>query len=238
MQNLKIEILYQDKDLLVIDKPAGIIVYPEEALNEKTLIDFLLKEFPYLKKVGKKPRYGIVHRLDKDTSGLLLVAKSDESLNFFQKRFKERKVRKKYLSLIVGNLKAKEGTIETLIGRSAKDRRKQKVYFPYAPEVKGKKLRKAETGYKVLQRFKDYTLIEAFLKTGRKHQIRAHLVFLGHPVAGDKLYGFKRQPCPKELSRQFLHAHYLKIKLPDGKEKEFKSELPKNLKKILRNLKI
>jgi len=181
-----------------------------------------------------------VHRLDKDTSGILLVAKNDKALEFLQKQFKERRVEKKYIALVTGNLKTERGKIETLIGRSPKDRRKQKVYLPGEPESKGK--REAITEYKVLKKFKNYTLIEAIPKTGRKHQIRTHFAYLGHPVAGDKLYGFKNQPTPKGLKRQFLHANYLKIKLPKGAPdkagtREFNSGLPEDLKLCLQSLK-
>jgi len=219
MRSEKLKIIYEDKDLLVIDKPAG------------TNSDNFERR---------------VHRLDKDTSGILLIAKNNKALEFLQKQFKEKKVKKKYLVLVVGNLKNKGGAIETLIGRSPKDRRKQKVYLFPEPKAEGK--RKAITKYKVLKRFsapkgqdlakgeKNYTLIEAVPKTGRKHQIRCHLAYLGYPVAGDKMYGFKNQPCPRDLNRQFLHANYLKAELPDVKEKEFKSDLPKDLKKVLKNL--
>lgn len=206
---MEFQIIYEDDDLLVIDKPAGI-------------------------DVDNIPRR--IHRLDKDTSGILLVAKNDKALEFFQRQFKERKVEKRYLALVIGNLKNKEGTIETLLGRSPKDRRKQKVYLPYDPAARGK--RKAITEYKILQRFKNFTLAEVRPLTGRKHQIRTHFSYLGHPIAGDKLYGFKNQPCPNGLKRQFLHANYLRIKLPNGETKEFKSELPNNLKICLQNLKL
>jgi len=202
------KIIYQDNDLLVYDKPAGI-----------NCDDFSKR----------------VHRLDKDTSGILLIAKTDKVLEFLQKQFKERKVKKKYLALVVGNLKNKEGVIETLIGRSPSDRKKQKVYLAHEPGSQRK--RKAITKYKVWQRFRDYDLIEVELKTGRKHQIRTHFAYLGHPIAGDKMYRFKNQPAPEELKRHFLHSHYLKIKLPNGREKEFKSELPDDLKEILNDLK-
>ena len=209
---MKFKIFYEDDNLLVIDKPTGVVA-------------------------DDIPRR--VHRLDKDTSGILLVTKNDKALEFLQKQFKERKVEKKYLALVVGNLKNKEGvgdeTIETLIGRSPGDRRKQKAYLAGEPDAQGK--REAVTHYKVLQRFENYDLVEAELLTGRKHQIRTHFAYLGHPIAGDKLYGFKGQMCPKSLKRQFLHASYLRIKLPDGQIKEFKSELPKDLKLCLQNLK-
>jgi len=231
---MQLKIIYGDNNLLVIDKPAGIIVFPEGKVGEKTLIDYLLNKYPDLKKVGKFPRYGAIHRLDKETSGILLVTKNNKTLKLLQQQFKNRKVIKKYIALVVGNLKEEQGVIETLIGRSPRDRRKQKVYLPYEPASGGK--RPALTEYKVLKRFKDYALLEVCPKTGRKHQIRTHLSYLGHPIAGDKIYGFKNQICPKNLKRQFLHASYLKIKLKSG-EREFKSELPTALKTVLNHLK-
>lgn len=237
MQNGPVKIVHQDCNLLVVDKPGGIIVYPERKTIEKTLIDFLLKKYPNLKNVGKAPRYGIIHRLDKDTSGLLLIAKNKNSLEFLQKQFKEKGVEKKYLLLVVGVVKTTQGIIETFLARSPKDRRKQKVFLPSEPKAEDKKLRKALTEYRVIKNFKNYTLIEAIPKTGRKHQIRAQMVYLGHPIAGDKLYGFRKQPCPKGLRRHFLHAHYLKIKLPSGQIKEFHSKLAEDLRRVLKNLK-
>ena len=204
----RLKIIYQDENILVIDKPAGI--------NSN---DFEKR----------------VHRLDKDTSGILLIAKNNKTLEFLQKQFKERKVEKKYLALVVGQLKNKEGEINTLLGRSPQDRRKQKVYLPHNPDAKDKRI--AITKYKVLQKFENYTLIEVKLETGRKHQIRVHFAYLSHPVAGDKIYGFKNQPCPKELNRQFLHASYLEITLPNGERKIFRSKLPKELEEILEKLK-
>src|SRR4030042_1865768 len=176
--------IYEDQELLVIDKPAGI--------NSD---DFEKR----------------VHRLYKDTSGVLLIAKNDDILEFLQKQFKERNVVKKYLALVVGKLEKKEGEIEPLIGRSPADRKKQKTYLIGEPNSEGKRI--AITKYKVLQRFKDYDFIEVEPKTGRKHQIRTHFVNLNHPIAGDKMYGFKSQLLPKGLKRHFLHASYLKIKL-------------------------
>lgn len=234
-----IKIIYEDNDVLVVDKPAGI--------ETIALINSLSKQYSGLKKV---------HRLDKDTSGALLIAKNDESLIFLQKQFtpleitsdsgsslspesltgfKTRRVEKKYLALIVGNLKNNQGRIETLIGRSPKDRKKQKVYLLTEPGAGGK--REAITEYKVLEKFKDYTLLEVSPKTGRKHQIRCHLAYLGHPIVGDKMYGFKNQVCPKGLKRQFLHASHIKINLPDGKIREFNSDLSEDLKLCLQNLK-
>ncbi len=231
---MELKVIYQDNNLLVVDKPAGIVVFPEgtnpPAGGEKTLIDLLLEKYPDLKNAGGMPRYGIIHRLDKDTSGILLVAKNDKALDFFQKQFKDKKVIKKYLALVIGSLKTEKGIIETLIGRSPKDRRKQKVYLPHEPKSKGK--REAITKYRILEKFKNYTLVEVNPKTGRKHQIRCHLSYLSHPIAGDKMYNFKNQPYPEGLSRQFLHANYIKIQLPNGEVKEFHSALPEDLKKV------
>ena len=227
-----LKIIYQDENLLVLEKPAGMIVFPEGKIKEKTLVDFLLEKYPELKKVAQAPRYGVVHRLDKETSGILLVAKNEKALKFFQRQFKERKVIKKYLALLHGKLKENFGRIETLIDRSPKNGQKQKVYLPFEPKAKGK--RKAITEYRVLERFQNYTLCEVMPKTGRKHQIRVHFSYLGHPIVGDKIYSFKNQKS--KLKRHFLHAFYLKIKMPEGTEKEFQSELPKDLKEFLEKL--
>jgi len=207
------KIIYEDKDIVVFDKPAGITT------------EDLLNKYPELKKV---------HRLDRETSGVLLTAKNDKARDFLQKQFKERKTEKKYIALVVGNPKNKTGVIETLIGRNPKNRKKQKVFLPGEPKSEGK--RNAITKYKVLKNFQKYSLIEVSPITGRKHQIRCHFSYLGHPIVGDKVYGFKNQPCPEGLNRHFLHAIYLKIQLPNAEIKELKSKLPENLRKILNNL--
>ncbi len=231
-----IKFIYEDEDVLVVDKPAGMVVFPEgEITGEKTLIDYLLEQSPELKNVGETPRYGIAHRLDKDTSGILLVAKSAEALIFLQKQFKNRTVEKKYTALVEGVIKEDKGAIETKIARAPKDKRKQKAYALGEPAPTG--AREAITEYKVLERLKDYTLLEVKIKTGRRHQIRCHLSYIYHPIAGDKMYGFKNSPMPEGLSRQFLHAEYLKIQLPSGETKEFKSELPEDLNNALKKIK-
>jgi 23S rRNA pseudouridine1911/1915/1917 synthase len=229
--NMDIKTIYEDEDVMVVDKPAGIVVFPEGQTTDNTLIDTLIEKYPTLKNVGETPRYGIVHRLDKDTSGVLLVAKSNEGLIFFQKQFKNREVEKKYVCLVEGDIKTDKGKIETLIGRAPGDKRKQKVYSLGDPNSTGK--REAITEYKVLERYKDYTLLEVEIKTGRRHQIRCHFSYLKHPIAGDKLYNFKNSKIPEGLTRQFLHAQKLKIQLPSGETKEFLSELPDELQKIL-----
>ncbi len=239
----EVKIIYQDGSLLVIDKPPKVAVFSEGNSPTISLVPLLLRVFPHLEEVGKSPRYGIIHRLDKETSGILLVAKNQSALEFFQKQFRERKVLKKYIALLWGNLKEERGEIETLIGRAPGNRLKQKAYLPLEPSVAGK--RDAVTHYRVLKRFSQkvrgrdyyYTLVEASPKTGRKHQIRAHFAFLKHPVAGDKLYSFKDQTAPKYLDRQFLHASSLEISLFEGeKRKTFNSFLPDDLNMVLKNL--
>ncbi len=239
---MKIPVLYEDENVLVVDKPANIVVFSEREEMQETLINLVLEKFSILKNVGSPPRYGIVHRLDKETSGVLMIAKNNETLFFLQSQFKNRKVIKKYIALLIGKLKKKKGEINTLIGRSPKQRMKQKIFLPLEPGAKGKRI--AITEFKVLSYFYSidkekhfYTLVEAVSKTGRKHQLRTHFHYLGYPIAGDKLYSFKNQPTPKDLKRQFLHASFLQVKFKDGKEKKFESELPEDLKKVLRNLK-
>ena len=228
--------IYEDENILVVDKPAGLSVFPEGNIKEKTLIETLLKEFPKLKQAGSPPRYGVAHRLDKETSGILLIAKNNKTLEYLQKEFKERRVRKKYLTLVAGIVKDKKGVIETLIGRGKKDRKKQKVYLSAGPDSLRTGLRPAKTYWKTVKRLKGFTLLEVSPKTGRKHQIRVHLAHIGHPVAGDKLYSFKGQPVLKGLDRQFLHAYSLEIEIPKNKKKEFVSELPIDLNNIIKQI--
>lgn len=213
--NMNIKIIYEDNDLLVINKPAGILVHPVK--NEKdTLIDY----FPSTK---------LVHRLDRDTSGLLLLAKNQEAQDWLRDQFKNRKITKKYIALVHGTIKDEQGVISKTISRSKKKGRIQTT----API--GKR-REAITRYKVLQNFNNYSLLEVKPETGRTHQIRVHLASIGHPIAGDETYKFKRQPIIPELKRQFLHASYLKFSVPDGEIKEFYSPPPKDLQQILSGL--
>ncbi len=209
---MNIPVVYENKDLLVVNKPAGILVHP--AKNEKnTLIDYFSNA-------------RLVHRLDKDTSGLLLLAKNEKTYNWLKDKFKNRKVTKKYLALVQGVPKQKTGIISKSISRSKKRGRIQTT----API--GKR-RTAITRYKVLKNYAKYSLLEVSPKTGRTHQIRVHLASIGHPIVGDEKYKFKRQTCPPELDRQFLHASYLKFKTPDGNTIELESKLPETLAKIL-----
>ncbi len=227
---MKIPIIYEDENIIVVDKPAGLLVHPTSKKEKDTLIDFLIKKYPEIKKAGdSSERPGIVHRLDKDTSGLIVIAKNNKTFFHLKNQFKNRLVEKKYLALVAGKLRDKKGIITKAIGRSRKKGIKQTV----APIVPRKE---AITEYEVLKEYKDYSLINAIPKTGRTHQIRVHLASIGHPLAGDTQYKFKRQPCPKNLERQFLHAAYLKFRLPNREIKEFNSNLPKDLEKVMNEL--
>ena len=234
----RIKIIFQNENLLVVDKPSGIVVFPDENYKEGTLSGELLKIFPELQRVNE--RAGISHRLDKDTSGLMLAAKNKKTFNSIKKAFEERRVEKKYLALASGNLKEKEGEIITLVGRAPKDRKKQKAFLLNEPEAKRKGLRLAVTEYKVLKNLADgenlYTLLEVSPKTGRKHQIRVHLAHIGHPIVGDKTYGFKGQAIPKGLNRHFLHAFSLRFQSDSRQVMEFQSPLPEDLSQVLSQL--
>ncbi len=226
--SIRFKIIYEDKDVIVIDKPAGLIVHPSETCKSGTLVNGLLSYYPKIKDVGEDAsRPGIVHRLDKGTSGLMVVAKNNDAFQHLKNQFKSRKVEKHYAALVVGQLRSNKGIIDKPIARSKHEPEKMTV------SITG---RIAETFYKVIKRFKNYTLVEVAPKTGRMHQIRVHFKSIRHPLAGDKVYGFKRQACPRGLSRHFLHAHYLKFRLPNGRVVEFKSQLPKELEKVLNNL--
>jgi len=226
---MEIKIIYEDRDILIVDKPAGLLVHPVKDSNEPTLVDWLVKKYPDIKKVGESPeRPGIVHRLDKNTSGLLIVAKNNKAYIYLKKQFKKRLVKKKYLALVIGKPKDKSGIIVKSISKSWK-KKKQTV-------IPGKTFKEAITRYKVLKEFENYSLLEVVPETGRTHQIRVHLASIGHPVAGDEKYKFKRQPQIKDLKRHFLHANYLRFSLPSGKIKEFNSKLPEELNNILKKL--
>jgi len=220
-------IIYQDQDIIVIDKPANLTVHPIKKGQTNTLIDKLIDLYPEIKQVGDDSlRPGIVHRLDKDTSGLMIIAKNNQAFKHFKKQFQQRKVIKKYLALVHGKVKDRKGTITKSISLSKKDHKKRSALLSNQSKT-------AWTEYKIKKTFKDYTLLEVIPKTGRTHQIRIHLASIGYPIAGDKQYGFKRQPSLKNLTRQFLHAYYLKFKLPNGKIVELKSELIQDLKQVL-----
>jgi len=268
---IKLDIIYEDGDALVINKPAGLSVHPRQDKNGRplagevnnTLISGLLARYPAIATIGDSPalRPGLVHRLDKDTSGVMIVAKNQTSFDWLKKQFQERKVAKKYLALVVGRPKEKQGVMKNLLMRSASDPTKQKVLSYKSPlpsdegragwgdekisnttpsqsppQLRWRRISEAITQYKIFKEFKNFTLIEARPKTGRLHQIRVQFAALGLPVAGDAKYGSRQRPCPPGLARQFLHAQKLKITLPDGSKKAFSSPLPPDLTKVLKGL--
>jgi 23S rRNA pseudouridine1911/1915/1917 synthase len=223
-ESIPLDIIYEDDDLLVVDKPAGLTVHPAPGHPAHTLVNALLSHLPHLADTGGSLRPGILHRLDKDTSGLMLVAKNSKAQANLIGQFKSRSVTKAYLVLVRGRLAPETGVIEANIGRDPGNRKKMAV-------VEGG--REARTEYQVIKYIGDYTLVEVRLLTGRTHQIRVHLAAIGFPVVGDKVYGVKSPLVP----RQFLHASLLGFSLPSsGEYVEFKSELPADLGKALEDI--
>ncbi len=225
-EDIPLEVLYEDADLLVIDKPAGMTVHPSPGHPRGTLVNALLAHIPELEGMKDSQRPGIVHRLDKDTSGLMVVAKNSQAQDRLAAQFKARSVKKKYLVLINGHLSPGQGAIEAPIGRHPRHRQRMAVV------AEG---REARTGYRVLRDLRGCSLLEVAPASGRTHQIRVHLSAIGHPVVGDRLYGGK-SPL---LQRQFVHASYLAFAHPSSSEHmEFQSELPAELEKVLQQISI
>ncbi len=228
--NIPLNVVYEDKDVVVLNKQAGISVHPSVNEPSGTLANALIAKYPELIGVGEDSiRPGIVHRLDKDTSGLLVVAKNQRAFEFLKKEWQEGKVIKKYIALIWGRPKSENGLIESELARSPKEFRKRIVVKPGKNALAGKL---AITSYKVIKKYGDFSLVEVSPKTGRMHQIRVHMASIGHPVAGDKVYGGKRK-SPEGLNRQFLHAYYLKFSLPNGRSLALEADLPESLKEVL-----
>ena len=227
------EILYEDKNLLIINKPAGIIVHPTvNNINNPSIAGWLLKKYPFVSNVGEdKLRPGIVHRLDKETSGVLILAKNNRVFDYFKNLFKKKKIKKKYIALVRGEIKKQQGIIDFPLIRSKKSPIKRKIV------VKKNKGKIALTRYKVLKLYQGYTLLEIFLETGRTHQIRVHLASIGFPVVGDKMYGKLKKTGKLHLSRHFLHAQEISFVSFDGELLKIESSLPKDLKQILKQLK-
>ncbi|HEP1438973.1 TPA: RluA family pseudouridine synthase [Streptococcus pyogenes] len=224
-QNIPLDIIYEDDALAVINKPQGMVVHPSAGHPSGTMVNALMYHIKDLSSINGVVRPGIVHRIDKDTSGLLMVAKTDAAHQALAEELKAKKSLRKYLAIVHGNLPNDRGMIEAPIGRSEKDRKKQAV------TAKGKE---AVTRFTVLERFGDYSLVELQLETGRTHQIRVHMAYIGHPVAGDPLYGPR-----KTLSGhgQFLHAKTLGLTHPmTGKEMIFTVEAPEIFQKVLKLL--
>lgn len=225
-----LNIIYEDENLLVVDKRAGIVVHHDSVHRSGTLVDALLKKYPFIKEVGDDPeRPGIVHRLDKDVSGLLAVAKNQATFTHLKKQFQQRKVKKIYTALVHGVIAKNEDKIDFYIGRTKKGK------MAARPHEEGGK--EAITKFEVMQRFTNYTLVKVIIKTGRTHQIRVHLNAYGFPVVGDKLYKPKKIKNKLELDRIFLHAVTLGFYDPDKQWQEFSSPLPEKLQNILNKLK-
>ncbi len=223
-ESIPLKVVYEDNDLIVIDKPAGLVVHPAAGHRSGTLVNAILARCPDLGTIKDTIRPGIVHRLDRDTSGLMMVAKNDAAQTSLTRQIKQRSIEKGYLALVLGHLHPKRGAIDTPIGRHPKDRKRMAV-------VSGG--REAHTEYRVIKYYNEYTLVEAMPETGRTHQIRVHFAAIGHPVFGDPVYG-KKSPL---LGRQFLHACMLGFRLPSsGKYVEFKTELPPDLDDVLKQL--
>jgi len=248
-EDIPLSILYEDADLIVIDKPAGLVVHPAAGHDRGTLVNAVLAHAPDLQGVGGELRPGIVHRLDKDTSGVIVVAKHDAAHRELQRQFKARSVKKVYLALVEGRLEPGEGIIDAPIARDRVHRKRMAVALDGRP---------SRTRYKVIRDWRlmgveplgggnverskpakasiptrhEYTLVEAYPETGRTHQIRVHFAWLGHPLVGDRLYGRKKPSVP--IERHFLHAASLTLRLPSsGEERMFTSPLPKELSRIL-----
>jgi len=237
----RIKIVKKTNDYLVINKPAGLIVHPPRLnYQESTLVDWLIKNYPEVKNVGDdaKLRPGIVHRLDKEVSGLMVIARNQESFIWLKSQFQQRKVLKEYLSLVYGQIKKEEGEISLPLNKCA-GRTKVK---PRGKENQKANIKKAVTQFEVLERFQHYTLIKVRIKTGRTHQIRAHLANFGHSVAGDVKYQHRRDRSRKAFTkfiksdRLFLHSHRLGFYDLSQEWQEYKSDLPEELKMFLGTL--
>lgn len=226
-QEIPIQVLYEDKDIIVVNKPKGIVVHPANGNLDGTLVNALMSICKdSLSGIGGEIRQGIVHRLDKDTSGVLIVAKNDKAHINMSEQIKNHEVEKTYIALVRGFVKENEATIDMPIGRSTKDRKKMAV---------SKNGKNAITHFKVLERFKDYTLLEVKIETGRTHQIRVHLTEIGYPIVGDSVYSNGKNEW--NIQGQCLHAKSLRFKHPiTGKDMFIEAEMPEYFEKIICDL--
>jgi 23S rRNA pseudouridine1911/1915/1917 synthase len=241
-EQIPLQIHYEDPDLAVIEKPAGLVVHPGSGVRSGTLVHALLYHFQNLSDVGGEGRPGIVHRIDKKTSGLLIVAKNNRTHALLGRMFQDRKIEKTYIALVHGKFARPEGSVDLPIARHSKIRTRMAAHNPaphrQAPFRKG---RTALTQYKVIENFKEFSLLEVKIQTGRTHQIRVHLSAVGHPVVGDDVYGERSYKIftkkHGELGRYFLHAEGLRFTHPQtGKELEFHSPLPLELRNLLERI--
>lgn len=227
-ETLPLEIIFENDDLMVVNKPAGMVVHPAAGHASGTLVNAALGHTPDLEGIGGEQRPGVVHRLDKDTSGLILLAKNERAHRWLQDQFRLRKVEKIYLALVDGHPPTPTGRIEAPIGRDPKQRKLMAV-------VQAAKGREAISEYRTLESFPQHSLVEVHPITGRTHQIRLHMAFIGCPVSGDRIYGRSQASLP--LKRHFLHAQRLAIRLPgDELPRTFQAALPGELKDVLEAL--
>jgi 23S rRNA pseudouridine1911/1915/1917 synthase len=227
-EDISLDIVFENDDLIVINKPAGMVVHPAAGHESGTLVNAVLGYVPDIEGIGGQKRPGVVHRLDKETSGLILLAKNERAHRRLQDQFRLRNVEKTYLALVDGRPPTPSGRVEASIGRDPAHRKQMAI----VPAGRG---REAVSEYKTLVSYKEHTLLEFHPLTGRTHQIRLHSAFLGCPIVGDKIYGRKKPSIA--LDRHFLHAAKLKITLPDEKQaREFEAALPHELSIILDSL--
>jgi 23S rRNA pseudouridine1911/1915/1917 synthase len=223
---IPLDVVYEDADIIVVDKPAGLVVHPAPGHPRGTLANALVAHAPSIS-VGGSNRAGIVHRLDKDTSGLIVAAKSDRGRTSLLSQWATQSVEKTYLALVAGQIEEHEATIDAPIGRDPKNRQRMAVQRSGRPAI---------THFRVLERFANATLLEVAIETGRTHQIRVHLAFIGHPVVGDPVYGRTTTTVAPGLDRQFLHASELAFDLPNGTPVHLLAPLPKELERVLAGL--
>jgi 23S rRNA pseudouridine1911/1915/1917 synthase len=227
---IPLDVVFENEDVLVVNKPAGMVVHPSVGHAGGTLVQAALAHAPDIEGVGGELRPGVVHRLDKDTSGLILLAKRDAAHQALQRQFKDRTVDKVYLALVDGKPPTPTGKIEAPIGRDPRHRQRMGIALP----GKG---REAVTSYRAVESFREHTLLEVHPETGRTHQIRVHLAFLGCPVVGDAVYGRRKATLPVE--RQMLHAWQLTLALPGDRGKHtFEAALPEDFAGILADLRL
>ncbi len=228
-ENIPLDILYEDKDVIIVNKPQGMVVHPAPGHTTGTLVNALMYHCgDELSGINGEKRPGIVHRIDKDTSGVLMIAKNDMAHQSLAEQLADHSITRKYNAIVFNGFQEDEGTVDQPIGRNPLDRKKMAVTQKHS--------RRAVTHYRVLERMGNFTLIEAQLETGRTHQIRVHLTFIGHPLLGDTVYGPKKQPF--HLEGQALHARVLGFIHPStGQYMEFEAPLPENYEKLLMRLK-
>jgi 23S rRNA pseudouridine1911/1915/1917 synthase len=227
-EDIPLDIVFENNDLIVVNKPAGMVVHPAAGHASGTLVNAMLGYEPDIEGIGGEERPGVVHRLDKETSGLILLAKNERAHRWLQDQFRLRKVEKTYLALVDGKPPTPSGRVETYIGRDPSHRKRMAI-------VSVSRGREAISEYKTAERFANYTLLEFHPLTGRTHQIRLHCAFLGCPIVGDKIYGRKKPTV--DMNRHFLHAYRLKIILPGEKETRlFEAPLPDELGRVLISL--